>query len=489
MKKKLISTLSIFTIIVMMMFSLRTQSSPDGAPSGVANDPSSGSANCTNCHSGTATIPATSVANITTNIPSAGYTPGTTYTVTATVNYAGRTRFGFEVSPQNASGTKLGTLINTGNQTKLVGSGKYVTQTQAGNSGTGTKSWTFNWTAPAAGTGTVTFYGALMAANNNGGTSGDATYKVQKSITEASPCSTIATIVSPDTICTLDTVTLVASSNPAAASYLWNTSSTTQIATGGAGTYTVTVTDINGCTATATKKVVARALKAPTGFFITNIKGTSATINWVKSSCATGYKIQYRPLGTVTWKTSTIPVDTSNKTLFALIPTTLYEYQVATTVGNVTSTWGTLKTFTTACLCNPETPLVTAPTSTSQRFNWADDACGVRYKLQYKKSTVAAWTTRIVGDTSLTTTITGLALNTTYNYQFRRECNTTGTYASTWVTGTFTTPVLRKGDEGYVEPILIKITDVMGRLVDQNYNGIKIYHYSDGSVEKIYEIK
>jgi hypothetical protein len=55
--------------------------------------------------------------------------------------------------------------------------------------------------------------------------------------------------------------------------------------------------------------------------------------------------------------------------------------------------------------------------------------------------------------------------------------------------GTFTTPILRLGDEGYVEPSLVKITDVMGRSVDQNYNGIKIYYYSDGSVEKIYEIK
>lgn len=483
MKKRLLTLGVIMATVLLVFSSSYLVSSPDGAPSGVSNDPSSGSANCTNCHSGTATIPATTVANITTNIPAAGYTPGVTYTITATVNYAGRTRFGFQVSPQNAAGTKLGTLINTGNQTKLVGSGKYVTQTQAGNSGTGTKTWTFNWVAPVAGTGTVTFYGSLMAANNNGGTSGDATYKVQTSVTESSPCSLTVSISSPDTICPLDTVTLVASSNQSNATYLWNTGSNTQVAIGGSGTFTVTAS-AGGCTATATKTVVARAIKAPTGFFITNIKGTSATINWVKSSCATGYKIQYRPLGTVTWKTSTIPVDTSNKTLFALTPTTLYEYQVATTVGNVTSTWGTLKTFTTACLCNPETPVVSNTASTNKTFNWTDDACGVRYKLQYRKSTVTAWTTRIVGDTSLTTTITGLSLNTAYNYQFRRECNTTGTYSSTWVTGTFTTPVAG------VEPItLIRMTDLFGREVDGNYKDMVIYHYSDGTAKKGFIVK
>jgi hypothetical protein len=483
MKKKLISTLSILTIIVMMMVSLRTQSSPDGAPSGVANDPSSGSANCTNCHSGTATIPATSVANITTNIPSGGYTPGATYTVTATINYAGRTRFGFEVSPQNALGTKLGTLINTSSQTKLVGSSKYVTQNQAGNLGTGTKSWSFNWVAPAAGTGTVTFYGALMAANNNGGTSGDLTYKVQTSVNEASPCSITASISAPDTVCTLETTTLTASSTPTAASYLWSNGATTQTTTGLGGTYTVTVTAPGGCTATATKTVVVRTLKAPTGFFITLIKGTSVTVNWTKASCATGYKIQYRPVGTATWKTATI-VDTTKKALFSLLPSTTYEYQMWSTIGTTVSPLSTLRNFTTTCVCNPETPTLTNTT-----FSWTDDACGVRYKIQYKRSTVAAWTTKIIGDTATQFTVTGLVPATTYNYQFRRECNAAGTYASTWVTGTFTTPVLRLGDEGYVEPTLVKVTDVMGRLVDPNSNCIKIYYYSDGTTKKVYEIK
>ena len=464
---------------------------PDGAPSGVANDPSSGSANCTNCHSGTATTPATTVANITTNIPASGYTPGTTYTVTATVNYTGRTRFGFEVSPQNAAGTYKGTMIVTNTaQTKITGT-KYITQTAGGNTGTGTKSWTFNWVAPAAGTGTVTFYGSLMAANNNGGTSGDATYIVQKSVTEAQPCTITAAITAPDTICTLDTATLVASSTPTAASYLWNTGATTSTITGLGGTYTVTVTAPGGCTASATKLVYATPLKAPTGFFVSSIKGTSITINWTKAACATGYKIQYRPVGTATWKTATIAADTSKKTLYTLTPSTLYEYQMASTIGTTISTYGTLKNFTTACVCNPETPVVTAPTSTSQTFTWTDDACGVRYKLMYKKSTATFYTTKIVGDTALTTTLTGLALNTTYNYQFRRECNSFGTYYSTWVTGTFTTPVsiATSTDELSKNVVLIKMTDLFGREVDANYKDMVIYYYSDGTTKKGFIIK
>lgn len=128
---------------------------PGGAPAGYTGSPGDGQ-NCKNCHGGTAT---TVAGMITSNIPAAGYTPGASYTITVTVT--GSNSKGFEVSPQNASGTLLGTLTaGTGN--KLVGSGKYVTQSSASNASTAI--WSFGWTAPAAGTGTVTFYGAFTAS-------------------------------------------------------------------------------------------------------------------------------------------------------------------------------------------------------------------------------------------------------------------------------------------------------------------------------------
>jgi hypothetical protein len=476
MKKKFIALFAIVATALLIFSSTSTIGYLTGAPSGKANDPSSGNSTCTSCHSGTATIN-TTVANITTNIPATGYVPGTTYTITSNVVYAGKTRFGFEVSPQNTAGVQKGSItITDPTNTKIV-STKYVTHTSAGNTGTGSRSWSFNWTAPAAGTGVVGFYGAFLVGNNNGSESGDLTYKTSITVLEAAPCSITASITAPDTICTKDTATLVASSTPTAASYLWNTGATTATITGLGGTYTVTVTAPGGCTTIASKFVYATPLKAPTGFFVTLIKGTSATINWTKASCATGYKVQYRPAGTATWKTATI-VDTTKKALFSLLPSTTYEYQMWSTIGTTISPLSTLKTFTTDCLCNPETPVLTNTT-----FSWIDDACGVRYKLQYKKSTVTAYTTKIVGDTAISITLTGLTAATTYNYQFRRECNTAGTYYSTWVTGTFTTP------SADPNPTLVRMTNLLGVEVDNNYKDMVIFHYSDGTVKKGFIVK
>jgi hypothetical protein len=132
---------------------------PSGAPAGYTGSPGDG-ADCSGCHGGTAT---TTAGLITSNIPASGYVAGHTYQITATNNIAGSGKYGFEVSPQNAAGTQLGTLV-AGTGSQLLSGTKYITHTNASST---TNSWTFSWIAPAVGTGPVTFYGA-MARNYKG---------------------------------------------------------------------------------------------------------------------------------------------------------------------------------------------------------------------------------------------------------------------------------------------------------------------------------
>ncbi len=123
-----------------------------GSPAGYSGSPAD-AMDCSDCHGGSATS-ATGI--LSSDIPVAGYTAGANYTITVTL--AGSGKKGFEVSPQNSAGTLLGTLT-AGSGTTLKGSGKYITQSSAVT--TSPAVWTFTWTAPASGTGTVTFYGAF----------------------------------------------------------------------------------------------------------------------------------------------------------------------------------------------------------------------------------------------------------------------------------------------------------------------------------------
>ncbi|MFY8020599.1 MAG: choice-of-anchor V domain-containing protein [Bacteroidia bacterium] len=146
----LIGTLLAFTVIGLGTL----ESYPTGAPAGRTGSPGDGGATCitSGCHSGTTS----DVSNvITTNIPTEGYTPGTTYTITVTMASSGKK--GFQVSPQKVDGTLVGTLT-AGTGSQLV-SNKYVTHTSFKSANPAI--WTFSWTAPASGTGAVDFYGAF----------------------------------------------------------------------------------------------------------------------------------------------------------------------------------------------------------------------------------------------------------------------------------------------------------------------------------------
>jgi hypothetical protein len=128
---------------------------PSGAPAGTTGSPADVNtcASCASCHNG----PANVVSGwITTNIPAEGYTPGTTYQITCTNNLTNSGRYGFECSPQDASGNLVGTIAAVSGN-KIISS-KYITHSTSNST---TKTWTFNWTAPAATISSATFYASF----------------------------------------------------------------------------------------------------------------------------------------------------------------------------------------------------------------------------------------------------------------------------------------------------------------------------------------
>jgi hypothetical protein len=217
----------IISSLAIILFSGYTIMYPTGAPAAKTGSPGDG-ANCTECHGGTAT---TTAGQITSNIPASGYVPGTTYQITATNPLTNTGKMGFEVSPQNVAGNLLGTLV-AGTGSQLVGSGKYVTHIQAN---TTTNTWTFGWIAPAAGTGTVTFYGAF--ARDKPGPVTKSTLVVQEAV--AAP-GAAGPITGPATVCKNNTETYSVGTIAGATSYVWTAPSGATI-TSGQGTVSISV--------------------------------------------------------------------------------------------------------------------------------------------------------------------------------------------------------------------------------------------------------
>lgn len=159
---KKIATLSFICIIAaitLSLFSNPANSYPEGAPAGNTGSPADGTTcSKSGCHNGTAV---TQAGIISSDVPTSGYIPGNTYNITVSLNGSGKK--GFQVSPQDINGNVMGSLI-AGAGTKILGT-KYITHSAEKTANSAT--WTFQWIAPVAGKGDITFYGAFAITRNS----------------------------------------------------------------------------------------------------------------------------------------------------------------------------------------------------------------------------------------------------------------------------------------------------------------------------------
>jgi hypothetical protein len=153
---------------------------------GLANGPADsytgapGEATCYSCH-GTASGNGSLVISGT----PAKYVLGHTYPITVTIQNAGQTRWGFELTSLGASEGKAGVFtitdpLNTQLSQSSTPNRDYVKQTVDGTfNGTpdGPVSWSFDWKAPNYNLGTITFYAAGLAADGDMTAAGDITYR------------------------------------------------------------------------------------------------------------------------------------------------------------------------------------------------------------------------------------------------------------------------------------------------------------------------
>lgn len=161
----IVSAMTIAGALIMMSSSSGRQDDRTGAPSS--------NGNCSSCHSGgsqgaSVNIGVTEKGGAIT--PVSSYKPGKTYTIAIAV-LGSSTAKGFQSTVLDASNTKTGTTANPTSGAKLISANSRDIVVQSSPSLTGI--WSYEWTAPANPTGSVTVYAAGVAANGTGSDNGD----------------------------------------------------------------------------------------------------------------------------------------------------------------------------------------------------------------------------------------------------------------------------------------------------------------------------
>lgn len=178
-----------------------------GPLDGLTGAPDEG--NCTQCHAGNELNAAGGSLTLTT-FPET-YEPNEVYTIVVNLSRAGQSRWGFEMIALDADGASVGSFeADDAENTQLSEDNQYIKQTLKGT-GQGTEdahSWEFQWTAPDADIGPITFYVAGNAANGDSVTTGDYIYTAQEESTPPIPvvAGVSLEVVGNDALSTTDAV-------------------------------------------------------------------------------------------------------------------------------------------------------------------------------------------------------------------------------------------------------------------------------------------
>jgi len=173
------ASLAVVTAVGVVAFSTGPPASHTGAP---------GEGLCTNCHT---SFPPNSGPGILTLILPTAYEFGATYQVKVRLEQMGQQRWGFQITALTPTNQMAGswTITDPLRTQTVSGLGRsYVEHTSQGTfAGTpnGPVEWQMNWQAPSSNVGTVTFYAAGNAANNDGTSLGDYIYSTSSPVPPA----------------------------------------------------------------------------------------------------------------------------------------------------------------------------------------------------------------------------------------------------------------------------------------------------------------
>ncbi|MFN4254161.1 MAG: fibronectin type III domain-containing protein [Saprospiraceae bacterium] len=168
---------------------------------------------------------------------------------------------------------------------------------------------------------------------------------------------------------------------------------------------------------------LAAQCSQPSNLNASNLTPTSVELSWSAISGATSYTLQYRPNGVVTWTTVTALPGTST-TLTGLAESTVYRWRVRASCSSYSSqaVFNSGGGGNNSSCSQPSNLNVQNLTPTSVALSWSASGGAFNYTVEYRPSGAATWTA--VGPiTGLTTTLSGLAASTVYQWRVKSSCS------------------------------------------------------------------
>lgn len=180
MKKAFTTSVMVFVMSAVMVTGLGLSYSFE-PPDGYTGAPTESS--CAQCHSSALGNGGIELINV-----PATYLPGTSYTITVSLQDPGQLRWGFELTAIDSDNHGAGTFTVTDIEATQLSDNDgtqpdYLKQTLVGtylNYADGPVTWSFRWTAPGTSVGAITFYAAGNASDASFSTGGDYIYLVNE---------------------------------------------------------------------------------------------------------------------------------------------------------------------------------------------------------------------------------------------------------------------------------------------------------------------
>jgi hypothetical protein len=161
----------------LVLFPANSNGRAFSANQGNTGAPGEAGGTCGSCHGGGAFGPVSGSLAVTDagGDPVAAWEAGETYDLTLTVAASGNPAgYGFQLTALDGTAQEAGTLAAGSANTRVATAGLVDDRVYAEHAGaSATNAFTVAWTAPTAGTGTVTFHFCGNAVNGNGASSAD----------------------------------------------------------------------------------------------------------------------------------------------------------------------------------------------------------------------------------------------------------------------------------------------------------------------------